>query len=341
MADLIRIGVDTSKTVFQLHGVDADEQVVLRRKLGRAAMMSFFRALPGTQVGMEACGGAQYWARLLTELGHEVKLMAPQRVKPYVARSKTDAADAAALCEAMSRPSMVFVPVKSAEAQAGLMLLGLRDQVLRQRTQLANAIRGYGAEFGLCAPRGLCKIEPLLADLQKNSQVPDLARELFAVQGRQFAQLNEQLGQLEDRLMAWHRDNEMSRRLAKLPGVGPVGASMLVLKTPDARSFSSGRQFAAWMGLTPKDHSTAGKSRQGRITRAGDRALRAVLVAGATALIQQAKRGTASRQFPWLEALLERKPAKLAAVAQANKTARMAWKLMVSQEHYDHRRAVS
>ena len=334
MADLIRIGIDTSKSVFHLHGVNAREEVVLQRKLGRKGLISFLRALPATVIGLEACGGSQHWGRLFMSFGHEVKLMAPQRVKPYVARSKTDAADAAALCEAMSRPSMPFVPVKSPEAQAALMLLGMRDQVLRQRTRLANAIRGHAAEFGLCGPRGLCKIEPLLAQIAEAAEVPELARDLFGVLGRQFDALNGQVRQLEGKLRAWHQSNEMSRRLAALPGVGSVGACMLVLKTPDAHSFRSGRQFAAWMGLTPKDHSTGGKSRQGRITRAGDKALRAVLVAGATSRIQQV-RHRRGKPFPWLEALLERKPPKLAAVALANKTARVAWKLMVTQERYE------
>jgi transposase len=214
------------------------------------------------------------------------------------------------------------------------MLAGVRQQLIARRTQLSNAIRGYAAEFGLTAAKGLDKIEPLLADIAADKALPGLARELFAMHGREYAYLQAELKKIEARLMAWHRANADSRRLAQIPGIGPIGATTLVMKAPDPRLFPSGRHFAAWIGLTPKDHSTAGKTRLGKITRAGDEMLRSVLVAGATAVIQQAKNGR-GRPAPWLLALLKRKPPKLAAVALANKMARIAWKLMTTGESYD------
>jgi transposase len=324
--------MDTSKHVFQLHGVNAAEVPVLRKKLRRKEMVSFFEKLEPTVIAIEACGASHQWARLLQSFGHTVRLIAPQLVKPYVKRGKNDAADAEALCEAMSRPTMRFVAVKTAEQQAALMLVGIRDQLIRHRTQLANAIRGYAAEFGLTAAKGMAHLVPLLERIQADESLPALARELFAIQAKDYTQLQAQIDALDAKLMAWHRADEGSRRLAKIPGVGPIGAVLLTMKTPEPELFQSGRQFAAWIGLTPKDHSTAGKVRQGVITRAGDEGLRRVLVVGATAVIQQAqRRGTASA---WLAELLKRKPPKLAAVALANKMARIAWKLMRTGESY-------
>ena len=334
MKHIIRIGMDTSKYIFQLHGVDATEQVVLRKQLGRKAMVDFFAKLPPTVIGLEACGASHYWGRELGKLGHTVKLIAAQHVKPYVKRNKNDGRDAEGLCEAMSRPTMRFVPVKTAEQQAALMLAGLREQMIARRTQISNMIRGYAAEFGITVAQGLNQIEPLLARLTQDESVPELARGLFVAQGRDYAQLQLELRAIEVKLRAWHRANADSWRLAKIPGVGPIGATTLVMKTPDPRAFASGRHFAAWLGLTPKDHSTAGKTRLGKITRAGDERLRSVLVAGATAVIQQAKHGRGDPS-PWLVALLKRKPPKLAAVALANKIARIAWKLMATGESYD------
>jgi transposase len=336
MNDLIRIGMDTSKSVFQLHGVDGGEQPVLCRKLRRRQVLGFFAKLPSTRVGIEACGGAHHWARELGALGHEVKLLPAQHVKPYVRRNKNDAADAEAICEAMSRPRMQdrFVPVKSAEQQAGLMLVGVRDQLIARRTQLSNAMRGYAAEFGLAAAKGLDKIEPLLARIAADRTVPELAQELFAGLGAEYSELKVRLGKIEARLLAWHRGNEMSRRLAEIPSIGPICATGLVMKVPNPQGFRSGRDFAAWLGLTPKDHSTAGRQRMGVITRAGDEDLRRRLVVGATAVVQQASKGR-GKPMPWLIALIKRKPKKLAAVALANKVARIAWKLMVSGERYD------
>jgi transposase len=332
--DLIRIGIDTSKSVFVLHGVDAADRPVLRKRLRRRQVVEYLTKLPPTRVGIEACGAAHHWGRELRVLGHEVVLLPPQYVKPYVKRNKNDAADAEAICEAMSRPRMRFVPVKTAEQQAALMLAGMRDQLVRRRTQLSNAIRGYAAEFGLVAARGLDKIEPLVARIAADETLPALARELFAEQAEDYARLKLALRKIDARLMAWHRQNELSRRLAEIPAIGPVGASLLAMKVPDPMTFRSGRDFAAWIGLTPKDHSTAGKTRLGTITRAGDESLRRVLVVGATAVVQQVRCGR-GHPSPWLVALIKRKPPKLAAVALANKTARIAWKLMVSGQCYD------
>jgi transposase len=324
--------MDTSKHIFQLHGVNAAEAPVLRKKLRRKEMVAFFEKLAPTVIAIEACGASHHWARLLQSFGHSVKLIAPQLVKPYIKRGKNDAADAEALCEAMSRPTMRFVPVKTAEQQAALMLVGVRDRLIRNRTQLSNAIRGYAAEFGLTAAKGLAYLGLLLDRIQADQNLPARARELFAMQATEYAQLQAQIDEVDAKLMACHRADECSRRLAKIPSVGPIGAMLLRMKTPEPELFQSGRQFAAWIGLTPKDHSTAGKVRLGVITRAGDEGLRSVLVVGATAVIQQARRG--GRASPWLAELLKRKSPKLAAVALANKTARIAWKMMVTGENY-------
>lgn len=337
MEQIIRIGMDTSKHIFQLHGVNAREEVVLRKKLRRKAMIAFFEKLAPTTVGIEACGAAHFLARRLGAIGHEVKLMPPQYVKPYVKRNKNDAADAEGLCEAMSRPTMRFVPVKSEEDQAALMLVGVRERLVKNRTQLANSIRGYGAEFGLIAAKGLGHIVPLLKRIEAAEGLPACAKKLFARMAQEFARLNEEIKQMDNELKAWHRQNDTSRRLATIPGVGPIGASLLAMKALDPQSFKSGRDFAAWIGLTPKDHSTANRIRQGVITRAGDEALRQVLVTGAMSVIKQAQ-AKPDKASPWLVGLLARKPSKLAAVALANKTARIAWKMMVTGETYDRSR---
>lgn len=334
MSEIIRIGLDTSKSVFQLHGVDAADKPVLRKKLRRRDVLGFFAKLAPTRVGIEACGGAHYWARELQALGHEAVLLPPQYVKPYVQRNKNDAADAEAICEAMSRPRMRFVPVKTAEQEAAQMLMGTRDRLVRCRTQLSNAIRGYAAEFGVVAAKGLSKIEPLLARIESDPAVPEVGKQLFAAQGREYAALKAALREIEAKLVAWHRQNELSRRLAEVPVIGPIGACLLVMKVTDPHTFRCGRNLSAWVGLTPKDHSTAGKTRLGVITRAGDESLRRVLVAGATAVIQQVRKGRGNPP-PWLVELVRRKPPKLAAVALANKMVRVAWRLMVSGERYD------
>ena len=246
MDQIIRIGMDTSKRVFQLHGVNAAEKVVLRKKLRRKDMVAFFKALAPTVIGIEACGAAHYLARLLESFGHEVKLIAPQLVKPYVKRGKNDGADAEALCEAMSRPTMRFVPVKTTEQQAALMMVGLRDRLIRNRTQLSNSIRGYAAEFGFTATKGKAHLVTLLDRIQADENVPILARELFAAQAEEYARLQAQIAEVDAKLMAWHKADECSRRLAKIPSVGPIGAVLLMMKTPAPELFRSGREFAAW-----------------------------------------------------------------------------------------------
>ena len=333
MDQIIRIGIDTSKHVFQLHGVNEAEEPVLRKTLRRREMVKFFEKLPSTVIGIEACGGSHYWGRLLQSFGHDVKLIPPQYVKPYVKRGKNDAADAEALCEAVSRPTMRFVPVKTADQQAALMLIGLRERLIRCRTQLANAIRGYAAEFGLSAAQGVCRIESLLERIAADNTLPVLARELLALQGKEYARLRAQLEGVEAKLLAWHRADKRSLRLARIPGVGPIGASMLIMKTPSPDRFRSARHFAAWLGLTPKDHSTAGKVRLGGITRAGDEAMRSVLILGATAVLRHVRNGRGVGS-PWLIQMLKRKPPKVVAVALANKIARIAWKLMVTSDVY-------
>lgn len=339
MDHISRIGMDTSKRVFQLHGVNAAEQPVLRRKLGRAALHAFFAKLPPTVVALEACGASHYWARTLQALGHTVRLIAPQLVKPYVKRGKNDAADAEALCEAASRPTMRYVPVKTPDQQAALMLAGARERLVRQRVQLDNAIRGHAAEFGLTAARGASHVVELLAMVQADQQVPALARAVFAGLACDYAHIEARLAAVDAELRAWFKQSEVAQRLVQIPGVGPVIASLLAMKTPDPHAFRSGRDFAAWLGLTPKDHSTAGRTRLGRITRAGDETLRSLLVVGATAVIWQTRHGSSRRTMPWLAALLSRKPPKLAAVALANKIARVAWRLMADGAAYDITRA--
>jgi transposase len=339
MTKIARLGVDTSKSVFQLHGVDERDEVTLQKQVRRRHFLEFLGKLEPALIGIEACGGSHHWARELAKLGHKVIVLPPQYVKPYVVRGKNDKADAEAICEAMSRPRIRqrFVPVKSAEQAAAQMLLGTRDSVIKRRTQLGNTIRGYAAEFGLVARKGLSEITPLLTRIEADEGIPDLAKEMFATLGQELAELAPRIAQLDKRLKAWQRSNELCRRLAEIPTVGPIGACLLPIKISNPAAFRSGRMCAAWLGLTPKDHSTAGKLRMGGITRAGDESLRAVLVAGATAYIQQVRRGR-TKPSPWLADLLRRKPPKLAAVALANKTARIAWKLMVSGQRYDAKR---
>jgi transposase len=336
VGEIIRIGVDTSKSVFQLHGVDEAEQPVLRRKLRRRDMLTFFSKLAPTRIGMEACGGSHYWARGLRALGHEVVLIPPQYVKPYVDRGKNDAADAEAICEAMSRPKVEkrFAAVKTVEQQARQMLIGVREGLLKRRTQVSNTIRGYAAEFGLTAPKGLAQLEPLIGRIAEDRTLPELVRDLFAMLVGQYRHVSAQVREIEAKLMALCRASPLSRRLIRVPTIGPVLAAALPAKVADPKAFGSGRNFAAWIGLTPRDHSTGGKAWRGGITRAGDETLRSLLICGATAVIQQVRRGKSDAP-PWLMSLVARKPPKLAAVALANKIARIVWKMMVTGEPYD------
>ncbi len=331
---IIRIGLDTSKHVFQVHGVDENEQPVLRRQLRRSEVEKFFAKLAPSRIGLEACGASHYWARILRSLGHAAVLLPPQYVKPYVKRGKNDRIDAAAICEAMSRPGMRFVPVKTAERQAALMVLRVRDLLIKQRTMLSNAIRGHAAEFGLVAAKGPVKISELLQRAHaEEAGVPALAREMLSLLANQLDALEARLKALETQLVAWHRQDPVSQCLATQPGIGPIGAVSFALKVTDPQGFRSARHFAAWLGLTPKEHSTGGRRRPGRISRQGDETLRRLLVLGATARIRFAKAGRAS---PWLMNLLARRPKKLAAVALANKMARILWAMMVSGETYRH-----
>jgi transposase len=329
---IIRIGLDTAKHVFQVHGVDENEQPVLRRQVRRSEMEKFFGKLAPMRIGLEACGASHHWARVLRGLGHAVVLLPPQYIKPYVKRGKNDAIDAAAICEAMSRPGMRFVPIKSAEQQGALMLLKVRDLLVKQRTMLINAIRGHAAEFGLTAAKGPIKVAELLQRAHAEAAgVPALAREMLSLLSGQLDALEAKLQALETRLIALHKQNPVSQCLATQPGIGPIGAISFSLKVSDPKGFRSGRHFAAWLGLTPKENSTGGRHRQGRISRQGDEGLRKLLVLGATAVIRFA---TAGRASPWLINLLARRPKKLAAVALANKMARTLWAMMVSGEIY-------
>jgi transposase len=329
MNEIIRIGLDTSKHVFQLHGVDAQEKQVLRRQLRRGQMEAFFAALSPTVIGIEACGASHYWARQLSALGHQVRLLPPQYVKPYVRRGKSDSLDAEAICEAMSRPTMRFVPVKSEEQQAGAMLLTVRDALVKQSTMLINAIRGHAAEFGVTAAKGACRVSEVLA--RAEAKLPARAFRLLSLLAGQLKELEARLKVANAELMAWHRDNALSRRLAGIPGIGPITAMALVLRFPDPKVFHAARGFAAWTGLTPKLTGTAGRQQPGQISREGDETLRRLLVTGAMSLIRRARQGKGSA---WLMSLLARKPAKLAAVALANKLARIAFAMMISGKAY-------
>ena len=327
--DVSTIGLDIAKRVFQVHGIDAAGAVVVRRQLRRAQLLRFFEKLSPCLVGIEACATAHYWGREIAALGHEVRLMPPHYVKAYVKRGKTDAADAEAICEAVQRPTMRFVGLKSAEQQSILMLHRTRALLVRQRTMLVNALRGHMAEFGIVARVGLPQIKALLAVIADpdDRRLPPAARACLESLGRQFLSLHEEICVADKRLHAWHRSSQVSLRLATIPGVGPITASALAASITDPEVFKSGREMAAWIGLVPRQNSTGGKQRLGKISKQGDQYLRWLLVAGAMTVIRHAKRrGTANQ--PWLDDLIARRPTKVAAVALANKMARMAWALL-------------
>jgi transposase len=333
MGEIATIGLDLAKNVFQVHGIDANGKVLVRRKLRRVEVLEFFANVGSCLVGMEACATAHYWAREIAELGHEVRLIPPAYVKPYVKRGKTDAADAEAIAEAVTRPMMRFVAVKSAGQQSVLMLHKTRDLLVRQRTALINALRGHMGELGITAPQGAQNMAVLIETLRAaGEEVPELARSALSVLVDQFGLLEIGIKKAEAGIMAWHRGNEASRRLATIPGIGPITASAIAATVPDARLFSSGRQFAAWLGLTPQPRSSGGKERLGRISRQGNAYIRRLLVTGMTAVLRYTR--VNSTRNPWVAALLERKPARLVTVALANKTARVAWAMMARNESY-------
>ena len=327
-----RIAIDTSKHVFTLHGVDEQERTVLRRELKRGQMERFFAALAPTQVVLEACGGSHHWGRVLSGLGHQVRLISPHYVKPFVKRGKNDRNDAEAISEAAARPSMRAVPIKTADQQAQMMILRHRQMLVSQRTQAINALRGHAAEFGVIAAKGCSNVADLLHSLAQNTDIPPTARAIFAQMGTYISELDAKLDAVGKQLAELHKQNPVSRLLAEIPGVGPLIAITMALSVTPA-DFTSGRHFAAWLGLTPKERSTGGKQRMGRISKAGNQRLRQLLVTGAMAVIRFAKPGSKSASA-WLLALLERKPRKLAAVALANKMARIIWAMMARGEAY-------
>ena len=333
MAEVSTIGLDLAKSVFQVHGIDAQGKVLVRRQLRRCEVLAFFAKLPPCLVGMEACATAHYWGRELIKLGHNVKLMPPAYVKPYVKRGKTDAADAEAIAEAVTRPTMRFVAVKSRDQQAILMLHKVRDLLVRQRTMLTNALRGHLAEFGIVTPRGPAGVKAALVALHgMQDSLPRLARMAFHGLTDRLELVGIEIRKVEREIVDWCRDDDASRRLMTIPGVGPITASAIAAAVPDASLFRSGRQFAAWLGLTPRAHSSGGKERLGGISKQGDGYLRRLLVIGATAVIRMARQANPSKV--WATRLLERKPARVVSVALANKTARIAWAVLTRNQFY-------
>ena len=326
------IGLDIAKQVFQVHAANAEGRRISQVRLRRAQVLDYFRELPPCLIGMEACATAHHWARELIALGHEVKLMPPAYVKPYVKRNKTDAADAEAIAEAVTRPTMRFVAVKSVEQQSKLMLHRVRELLVRQRTMLATALRAHLAEFGIVAPQGIHRVEKLAAEV-RNSAVPPLAQEVLSILVDELASIWRRLDAIDERLVALHRTDQVSRRLASIPGVGPITAMAIASTVPDPSVFRSGREFAAWLGLTPKSHSSGGKDRLGRISKRGDRYIRHLLYVGAGNAIRFSKARAATGEA-WIRGLQERRPPKVVIIALANKMARIAWALMVRGDSF-------
>jgi transposase len=333
--EITTIGLDLAKRVFQVHGNDLAGQVVLRKVLRRAQVLPFFAKLPPCLIGIEACGTSHYWARELTGLGHTVKLMPPAYVKAYVKRGKTDAADAEAICEAVTRPTMRFVPIKSPAQQAALSMHRARDLLVKQRTQLINMMRGLLAEFGIAIPDGLERALGMARQVVDGAalDVPAAAATIVFMLSQQALSTHAQLREIDRALLSVHRVDDMARRLATIPGIGPVGATALAASVTDPGQFRSGRQFAAWLGLTPLQNSSGGKERLGRITKMGDKYLRKLLVIGATSLVRRAKHKPETADHR-LVALLARKPVRVATVAMANKMARIVWAVMTRGDVY-------
>jgi transposase len=334
MDQVSTIGLDIAKSVFQAHGIAADGTVIVRRQLRRAQVLPFFEKQACCLVGIEACATAHHWAREIAALGHEVKLMPAKYVKAYVKRNKNDAADAEAICEAVSRPTMRFVPIKTPEQQALLMLHRTRKLLVRQRIRLVNAMRAHLAEFGIVAGVGRNGVDRLLRLIEAgDARIPVPARDCLLGLRDQLALVRQQISEADKRILAHHRENELSRRLEEIPGVGPLIATALVSSVADPHAFKSARDLPAWIGLVPKQSSTGGKERLGHISKAGNRYLRSLLMIGAFSLIKRAKLGKGKHR-PWLIDLMARRPVKVAAIALANKIARMAWALMTRKTHY-------
>jgi len=322
------IGLDIAKNVFQVHGIDADEKIVVRKQLRRGQVLKFFASLPPCLVGLEACATAHYWSRELTKLGHQGRLMPAKDVKAYVRRNKNDAADAEAICEAVRRPTMRFVQAKSVEQQGRLMQHRTRDLLIRQQTQVINALRAHLAELGIVAAQGregLAQLLAIIAD-EEDARLPIDARASLIVLAAQLQALHTMTGSIERRLTLQHRANEASTRLESIPGIGIIGASAIAATVTDPQAFRSGRDFAAWVGLVPRQDSTGGKQKLGPISKQGDRYLRRILVVGAHSVLWRAKKNP--EKYPWLTQLLARRPFKVVAIALANKMARVAWALL-------------
>jgi transposase len=329
------LGIDIAKSVFQLHGVDADGAVVLQKKLRRGAVLDCLGKLEPCLIGMEACATSHHWACEIAALGHDVRLIPPAYVKPYVKRQKNDAADAKAICEAVTRPNMRFVPVKTEEQQGVLVLHRSGDLLMRQRTMILNAIRAHFAEFGIIAAQGARKVAELVMRLRDDDTLglPEIARSALLALAGQLDSLAAEVRNIERQLMAWHRQNVASQRLETIPGVGLITATALAVSVPDPSVFKSGRQFAAYLGLVPRQNSSGGKDRLGHISKMGNGYLRRLLVAGATSVTRRAPTND-TRTGAWVRSLLERKPARVVTVAIANKTARTAWALLAKGENY-------
>jgi transposase len=330
------IGIDLAKNVLQIHGVDERGKAVLKKQLKRDQVTAFFANVPPCLIGLEACGSAHYWARRLQSFGHDVKLMAPQFVKPYVKTNKNDVADAEAICEAVSRPNMRFVPIKNGEQQSVLAMHRARQGFVKARTAQANQIRGLLAEYGIVIPQGIGYIAKRLPEILEDgeNQLPGAFRQLLQRLGDHLKQLDRQVTELEVQIRNWHRESDASKKLEQIPGIGPITASALVASIGDAKSFQSGRQLAAWLGLVPRQHSTGGKQVLLGISKRGDTYLRMLLIHGARAVIRVAER-RAGYAGSWLARLLARRNQNVAAVALANKNARIVWALLAQERDYD------